>query len=538
MLSARQFGVAFLAIAAVVAYFLRVSENKLGIRVLDGYLTFYALSLFGAWGVLGRPWTLSAARKNRPWLRWLERLSARSLHIVGALSLAFFIVWTLLFLLKHHSFNTDIIDSGVYSNVVFNSSEGRWFHSSHYGYHSLGEHFSPIVLIFVPLFWIEPSLLWMIVAQAAALAVCPVILFFILRECVPGPKTAGIFAMFAALLWIAFPALLNALGGFHPSTLAPPFILLAFLFLLRERWLWFWATMAFLLLFKENLSLVWIAFGLYALLIPKCLRLGAALLILGALWGIAVTKGIIPYFRGGGWEHPGRLGPTAFPLLKLKYLALYVFLPIWFLPLADWRTLPMVTPPLALNLAVKYKNQFLGIYHYDDIVVPLLFLAAVYGVLRLKEKKFWQRLWRFQARFVIGWLLIPVGFAAAYPLVHAVMFFPGETQRAVAREVAAVDERWPKRKIHMQYALGAHLNLRPESQPLKGDFRDWKFAPGDLIVLAPELKSFRTARYWEIEDYAGALQFFADRAGKRFKRIDSGFRFLIIYEALPDRGPA
>ncbi len=536
MLSIRQFSVAFLAIAVLAAYFLAVSGNKLGIRVLDGYLTFYALTLFCAWGVLGRPWTRASARKNRVWIQRLERVSARSFQWVCALSLLFFLAWTLLFFLKHYSFNTDIIDSGVYSNVVFNSSEGRYFYSSHYKYHSLGEHFSPIVLIFVPLFWIEPSLLWMIVVQAAAIAVGPVILYFILKACIEDAKTARMLALFAAILWLSFPALLNALGGFHPSTLAPPFILLAFYLLVRERWFWFWGCMLFLLLFKENLSLVWIAFGLYAICIPRRIKLGLALLVLGALWGIAVTKGIIPYFRGGAWEHPGRLGPTSHLLLKLKYLIVYVFLPIAFLPLADWRTLPMIAPPLALNLAVKYKNQFLGIYHYDDILVPLLFAAAVYGFLRLRKAKFWRRLWRFQARYVMGWFLVPLGFAVAYPLVHAVMFFPGETQRAVAREVGVVKERWPDRKIHMQYPLGAHLNLRPDSQPLKGDFADWKFEPGDLVVLAPALKGLRTAHYWEINDYPGALKYFSDRVGKRFKKIDSGFRFLVLYEVLEAPG--
>ena len=509
------------------------TSATLGTTVIDGYLLFYGLTFLLAVAFLGRPPDLKSVKSNLKWLGFFDRAGSRSFRIVCLLSLFSFFLWTLVFIAKHHSFHTGIVDSGVYSNIVSNSSHGRWFYSSHYYINALGEHFSPITLVFVPLFWIHPSLLWLLTAQAAAVTVCPVILYFIAREVIKDEKLADRVSLIAAILWLAFPSLINALNaGFHPSTLAPPFILFAFLSLVRNRMGWFWTVMVFLLLFKENLALVWVGFGLYAFLVLKRKRLGMALVVLGGIWGIAVVKWVIPYFRGFAWAHPQRIGPVDFIGLKVKYLLVYLLLPLGFLSLVHWRASLLTLPPVLLNLSVKYQAQFSGHYQYDDVIVPLLFISALHGIVKLKDLAVSRKIVKVSARYAFVWLLIPLGFSLFYPLGHLAWYFPDKTRLAVMDELDRVKRQWPDQKIHFQYALGTHLNLRRQVDVLKGDWKSWSFEKGELIVLAPVLKKYNVSDYFKIDDYPSALEHFEKNKNSKYGRVDESFHFLYVYEVL------
>jgi len=503
------------------------------VLLMDGYLVFFAFSLALALLILGKKVRLSSVRKNLQWIYRLDPISLNAYRIILALSTFFFILWTLVFWGKHYSFNLDFIDSGIYSNIVFNSSQGRLLYSSFHNVNSLGEHFSPIMLVFVPFFWLHPSILWLLTAQTAAFAVCPIILFFICREILKNEKLAGQAALGAAVLWFAFPSLTNAvITGFHPSTLSPPFILLGFLMLIRNRMKLFWTVMIALLLFKENLALVWISFGLYSILVLRRKSLGMTLILLGGLWGIAATKWVIPFFRGGDMHHLSRIGPTQFIFLKLKYLFFYLFLPLGFLSLANWRSFLMVWPPIILNLSVKYTAQFQGRNHYDDVIVPLLFIAAISGIASIKKWPQVRNLKLLKARFLMGWFIVPIMFALIYPIGALIQYFPSKAHRAIAQEMQSVYHRWPEKKIHMDHKLKSKLHIRPNFQSLAPEWKSWKFTSGDLVILVPALKDNISNRLFKINDYPGGLQFFENNLGSKFKRIDGSFHFLKIYEVL------
>lgn len=501
--------------------------------LMDGYLVFFAFSLALALLILGQRPHLSSVRKNLQWISRLDQISLNAYRIILALSAFFFILWTLAFWAKHYSFNLDFIDSGIYSNIVFNSSQGQWFYSSFHKANAMGEHFSPIMMVFVPFFWIHPSILWLLTAQTAAFAVCPVILFFICREVLKNEKLAGQVALGATVLWFAFPSLTNAvISGIHPSTLSPPFILLGFLTLIRNQMKIFWAIMITLLLFKENLALIWISFGLYSLLVLKRKSLGITLILLGGLWGIAVTKWVIPFFGGADMHQLSRLGPTHFLFLKLKYLIFYLFLPLGFLSLANWRAFLMIWPPIFLNLLVQYTNQFQGKNHYDDVIVPLLFLAAISGIMSIKKWPQVRNLKLLNARFLMCWFIVPLMFALLYPTGLLIKYFPNKTHLVIAQELQSVHHRWPGKKIHMDHKLKSKLNNRENFKSLILNWKGWKFDSGDLVILVPALKENDSNPMFKINDYAGALQFFENNLGSKFKRIDGSFHFLKIYEVL------
>lgn len=516
-----------------LGYAMQAAKGQWIPSLLDGYLVLFAFSLAFALLALGHGVEKKSVRKNLGWLKGFDRISLHAFRIILAVSLVLFVFWTLVLWGSYFSFKLDVIDPGIYSSIVYNSSQGQWFYNSWYQINALGEHFSPIMLVFVPLFWIYPSILWLLTAQTAAFAVCPVILFFICKEIIKNEKPAAQVAMATTLLWFAFPSLLNAVKtGFHPSTLSLPLILLGFLALIQNRLKIFWPIMISLLLFKENLALVWISFGLYSFFALKRKTLGMALILLGGLWGIAVVKWVIPFFRGGHWHHTDRLGPTQFIFMKLKYLWLYLFLPLGFLSLVNWRSSLMIWPPILLNLSVQYTKQFQGGYHYDDIIVPLLFLAAICGAASFKNLHDARRLKLSNAKYLFCWFMIPLIGAIYFPAERLIKHFPNETQWAVARELGTVQKLWPENKIHLDHRLRSHVNFRKATESLTMGWQGWKFESGDLIILVPALKGIKPNKYYNFRSYDAAMKSIEDNVGLTFKRVEGPFHYLKIYEAL------
>ena len=74
--------------------------------------------------------------------------------------------------LQHYSFYTNDYDTGIYSNLAWNIAHSHGAYSSILGRSHLGEHFSPIMVVFAPFFYFGAGATYlMLIAQA--LAVCP-----------------------------------------------------------------------------------------------------------------------------------------------------------------------------------------------------------------------------------------------------------------------------------------------------------------------------------------------------------------------------
>ena len=77
---------------------------------------------------------------------------------------------------------------------------------------------------------------------------------------------------------------------------------------------------------------------------------------------------------------------TLFTPQKLLYL-LIIFSPLVFLPLFSWLGIFLLLPGLAENLLSNYPFQISGFYHYDAILIPGVFIGAVYAL------KYWREKW-------------------------------------------------------------------------------------------------------------------------------------------------
>ncbi|MBW8484505.1 DUF2079 domain-containing protein [Actinomadura parmotrematis] len=295
--------------------------------------------------------------------------------------------------------------SGTYDLVIFDQAVRSYsrFHlpvamvkGVHNGFGPdfsvLGDHFSPILALLAPLYWIHDGPGTLLAAQAVllALAVLPIWAFAARRL---GERAAGLLAAAYALSW---PVAEAVAFDFHEAAFVP---LLSALLVERHdagRRGQAAAAAVLLLLVKEDMGLLVAGFGLVLLARRGARREGAAYAAAGLAWTAVASRLLIPAFGGREdyyWAY-GSYGPDlphavlhllthpwegfaglADPPVKLWTMALLV-LPFLLLPLASPLTL-MVLPMLAERmLADRFANWWEPRYHYNAFLVAVLVMAA------------------------------------------------------------------------------------------------------------------------------------------------------------------
>ncbi|MDO8671700.1 MAG: DUF2079 domain-containing protein, partial [Dehalococcoidia bacterium] len=229
--------------------------------------------------------------------------------IVGlALAIAIYIaIFSALSILRHMALGAHAFDLGVYDQVIWNSSRGRLFEFSlsesplatdtlNY----LGFHFSPGLLLLVPLYWIVPDARALLVVQTVAIASTAIPVYLIAKQTL-GRRMA---ALGLAMAYLLTPAIgyIN-LFDFHSVALSMPFIALAFHFLSKREYTRWGILMALAMSFKEDVAVVTVAMGLYIAFRQRKWIAGPATVLTGLLWLYLAVEVVIPRFRGNSYYY-------------------------------------------------------------------------------------------------------------------------------------------------------------------------------------------------------------------------------------------
>jgi uncharacterized membrane protein len=354
---------------------------------------------------------------------------------VWLLILAFVLTFATLSLRRHAALATNGMDLGNVNQALWNTAHGHFLAFTNMApiRNRLALHAEPILLLFVPFYWIGlggPKLL--LVVQAAVVGLGALPLYWLARDALAGSGEYGVgsreygvgsrevedidssFPAPYSLLPVIFPLaylLLPALEAavmydFHAVTLAPTFLLFAFYFMEKRR-PWLLGLFALLAMAcKEDIGLTLAMLGLYTMLARRRWRWGGAMVVVGAAWFAVAVFLVQPGFSPTGgniqaeryawlgetpramlgtllhhphivWDHlwrqanlPGYLGGLLLPTAFLSALGPLAWLP--------------ALPSLAINLLSD--NPFtwrLEDFHYAAPIAPFVLIAAVYGIQRL-----------------------------------------------------------------------------------------------------------------------------------------------------------
>ena len=126
--------------------------------------------------------------------------------------------------LRWQAFETNSFDLAFFDQIIFNTSRGRLFETSFVSYNFAGQHFEPILLAFVPAYWLGAGPYFLTVVQAAAVTAAAVPLYFFARRAT-GEAALGFAAVVA---FLANPYLQRAIAfDFHPELMAAPPVFLS-----------------------------------------------------------------------------------------------------------------------------------------------------------------------------------------------------------------------------------------------------------------------------------------------------------------------
>jgi uncharacterized membrane protein len=314
------------------------------------------------------------------------------------IALAVFVAYCLISIFRYLRLQPTSWDLGIFTEEV-----NRYAHLSApivniraAGYDILGDHFSPIVALIAPFFRLFPTPITLLVAQAALTAVS------VIPVSRAGSEMLGIGAGRAIGAAYGFSWGLQQMVNFdfHEIAFAVPLLAFSLSALIRGRVnpAVLWALP--LVFVKEDQGFTLAAVGIIMILAYRERTAGAFVAAWGLAWSLIAILVIIPHFNphhvypywslgGAGSLAGGHFSVSgAFSQLiagsstKLPTLAL-ILLPTAFIALRSPLVLAAV-PSIALRFVSVDSSYWGTAWHYNATVMPIVFLAAIDGLARLR----------------------------------------------------------------------------------------------------------------------------------------------------------
>ena len=285
------------------------------------------------------------------------------------------------------------------------------------------DHFSPILVVLAPLYWVHDGAYNLLFAQAVLLAAAALPIWAFTRRRL-GLAPAYLIAAVYLLFW----PLQSALAfDFHEAAFAP---LLSALLIERadvRRWRQAAVAAALLMLVKEDMGLVVAMTGLW-IMIRGDRRVGAYFTGAGLAAMALIIEVVMPLEGGSSmrnWQYtqlgatPGKAAihliehPTLFvtelidPHVKVTTL-LWLLLPVLFLCLRSWITL-LALPLILERYFANDPFYWVRDYHYNSFLAAILVLAAVDGASKFR----WPKL---HLGWAVAALIVSVALVPKFPL--------------------------------------------------------------------------------------------------------------------------
>lgn len=346
-------------------------------------------------------------------LNWRKDADLRR---VVAIATAFFLVIAGLLLHRYFSYYASF-DQGIFNQVFWNNAHGDFFQSTlssqlstdviHTGepprvdYRRLGQHFTPALLFWWPIYKLFPSPVTLSILQAAIAAIAGLLLYLLARKHLDYRLSLAIMVSFYGAIAVLNPYLAN----FHDLGQIPLFIFGLLLALEYRRWALFGLLCLAILAVREDSAIPLFGVGAYLLASRRHPWIGVGVCALSVGYFMLVTNVFMPSFSediskrfmieefgqyidneeastlqvlGAMLTQPGLLLRELVTPLDgtLEYLAGH-WLPLAFVPALSPTTWLMSGPPLLKLTLTEGDSGLDSSIRYALNVVPGMFYGAI-----------------------------------------------------------------------------------------------------------------------------------------------------------------
>jgi uncharacterized membrane protein len=337
----------------------------------------------------------------------------------------------------------------------------------------LGAHVDPILVLFAPLWWINPKPETLIVAYIATLGSA---VFPIARLALKHTRSHAAVCLLATWYLILPWTIWIGLNEVNPVGLALPLLLWAIWYLDEDRLGPFAVFATFAVLTGELVGLTVAALGVWYALRPQRRLHGSAIAVAGSAWTAVCIAVIIPVFNDGEpsryYAHFERVGSSPIGLVETmladpaavigqvttwddaRYLLLLA-LPTALLFLGQPLLMLVLAPQLGVNLLSSWPATTNARYHYAAPVIAVLVATTVMAIGRLPS--------RVRVFGALAPLWVAVVLLGAYPPVPGTDRYLAPRAASPARIAAmrqALDIVPASAAVSVTNRLGAHLSAR------------------------------------------------------------------------------
>lgn len=335
----------------------------------------------------------------------IKKHSRKLLWLFILLYITFF---SIVSLQKYYAFGYNAFDLAIFNQVFFNTLAGRWFEMTVNIGNFSAYHFSPIIILLLPIYALWQSPVNLLILQSIVIALSAWPLYKIAKSV----SQDNLIALSAALIWLLNPFVHNTnLYEFHLLPLAVLFIFWTFYFYHIKAFKRFFLFFILALLVREDIALVLVSFSILSFLDKRSLKWIVSPL-LSILYFIAVLK-IVSFFDQDGiykfliyyswlgghdlWSvmiawftHPLQFLGHLFSVENI-FQIFFIFLTFGFLPLFSPRYLWLSVLPI-LEFALTNSKITNTVYntHYALLFLAGFFIALIFSLNKIKkDDAFW-----------------------------------------------------------------------------------------------------------------------------------------------------
>ncbi len=309
---------------------------------------------------------------------------------------------------RYNSFASEAIDFPYFHYAILQLSHFQlpmiWDMPGRYVW---ADHFSPILILFVPFYWLLPNPALLMALQVLIVLSGAIPLYLSSKHVLH----SKFLSLSLVIGYITFGGLqMGYAYGFHEIILFPTFFFWVYYFFVKKKIWWYVVFIILTLCIKEESAFIITFLGLYLLVLKKNKTYAFVTMCLGAIWYVLTFYFIIPFFNKGnafgywgqysggdsgifGLMQSAILHPLTFlhslitPAYKIDTM-FHTFAPFAFLfPPSILIFLPSLMEKLMSSTLAGYNG-----YHYSAAIVGVVIIAVIETVRHISKQSFWKKL--------------------------------------------------------------------------------------------------------------------------------------------------